>query len=366
MLLKNCKLDELAKHIKNRKIVFWGAGDFLEYYVQNNFPLELMENVSYVVDKKKDVSHIKFCEKEIPLCSPHKLVHEHNCAVIITVSNFMYEIYSELQAMRLGDEVECYIFPLILAISEGKESADLKTKIFKENQEKKIPKVIHSFWFSGEKKPREYQECIDSWKRKCPDYQIHEWNMNNYDYTQNLFMKQAVEAKKWAFASDVARLDVVYRMGGVYMDMDVEMLKPLDTLLNNVGFFTFDCQNNIDLAMFGAQVQNTLIKGLLSLYDIIEFSSDIKSMNWLCQPRYIREFLEREGLKLDGNMQYIEGIAFLNRKYLSPKDSAFYQLYAMSEDAIAIHHYNTGWKDNFKDKRSNQNRKLWELATESC
>lgn len=365
MLLKNCKLNELAEHIGNRKIVFWGVGDYFEYCVKNNFPVELVENVIYVVDQKGDGSYINFFGKNIPLFLPQKLSQERNCVIIIAGSNFVYEIYNKLKEMKLGDDIECYAFPLILAVSEGAESEDIKAKIFNSEKNMKIPKIIHSFWFSGEKKPKEYQKCIDSWKRECPGYEVYEWNMNNYDYTKNLFMKQAIEAKKWAFASDVARLDVIFRMGGVYMDMDVELLKPLDCLLGNEGFFTFENQNNIDLAMFGAKSQNALVKMLLELYDKAEFSSDIKTMNWLCQPRYIRASLEQIGLKLNGNMQYIEGMAFLNRKYLSPKDSALYQFYAMSEESIAIHHFNTGWIDNFKDRRINDNGKLWDLVTEN-
>ena len=94
-----------------------------------------------------------------------------------------------------------------------------------------IPKVIHYCWFGGNPLPDEAKRCIDSWKKYCPDYKIIEWNESNYDVNSNEYMKAAYNEKKWAFVSDYARVDVVYRYGGIYMDTDVELIKPLDKFL---------------------------------------------------------------------------------------------------------------------------------------
>ena len=96
-----------------------------------------------------------------------------------------------------------------------------------------IPKVIHYCWFGGNPLPEEAKRCIESWKKYCPDYKIIEWNENNYDVNSNEYMKAAYKEKKWAFVSDYARIDVVYKCGGIYMDTDVELVKELDTFLNN-------------------------------------------------------------------------------------------------------------------------------------
>ena len=89
-----------------------------------------------------------------------------------------------------------------------------------------IPKKIHYFWIGGNPKPESVLYCIDSWKKYCPDYEIIEWNESNYDFTKNEYMRQAYEAKKWAFVTDYARLDVIYKYGGIYLDTDVELIKP--------------------------------------------------------------------------------------------------------------------------------------------
>lgn len=86
-----------------------------------------------------------------------------------------------------------------------------------------IPKKIHYCWFGGNPKSDLILTCIKSWKNFCPDYEIIEWNENNWDINYNQYTREAYQAKKWAFVSDVARLDIVYRYGGLYLDTDVEL-----------------------------------------------------------------------------------------------------------------------------------------------
>ena len=94
-----------------------------------------------------------------------------------------------------------------------------------------IPKVIHYCWFGGNPLPELAQKCIASWKKYCPDYEIKEWNESNFDLNCCDYVREAYEAKKWAFVSDVARLYAMVHEGGIYMDTDVEVIAPLDSLL---------------------------------------------------------------------------------------------------------------------------------------
>ena len=97
-----------------------------------------------------------------------------------------------------------------------------------------IPKIIHFMWFGGAELPEKVLKCMESWKRYCPDYEIKRWDESNYDYHQYQYAEEAYAQKKWAFVSDVARLDVVYKYGGIYLDTDVELIKPLDSLLKDI------------------------------------------------------------------------------------------------------------------------------------
>lgn len=96
-----------------------------------------------------------------------------------------------------------------------------------------IPKIIHYCWFGGNPLPEKEQKCIASWRTYCPDYEIIEWNENNFDINQNMYIKQAADEKRWAFVSDFARLDIIYRLGGIYLDTDVEIIRNLHPLLRN-------------------------------------------------------------------------------------------------------------------------------------
>ena len=124
-----------------------------------------------------------------------------------------------------------------------------------------IPKIIHYCWFGNKKIPFRLKKYIKTWKKFCPDYEIKLWTQNNYDITKNGFMSQAASAKKWAFVSDYARLDIVEQYGGIYLDTDVELVKSLDDLLKYKAFAGFECSEYVSFGLgFGAEAHNPIIK----------------------------------------------------------------------------------------------------------
>ena len=96
----------------------------------------------------------------------------------------------------------------------------------------KIPKIIHYCWFGESKKPQIVLKCIESWRKYLQDYEIREWNNHSILNINNQYMKEALKEKKWAFVSDYVRLYALYNYGGIYLDTDEEILKPLDEFLN--------------------------------------------------------------------------------------------------------------------------------------
>lgn len=104
------------------------------------------------------------------------------------------------------------------------------------NSSEKIPKVVHYCWFGRGEKPRKLQKCIKSWHKHLPEFQFVEWNEDNFDVTVNRYVQEAYEQRKYAFVSDYARLHALYSQGGIYMDTDVEVIRPLDRFLELEAF----------------------------------------------------------------------------------------------------------------------------------
>jgi hypothetical protein len=130
-----------------------------------------------------------------------------------------------------------------------------------------ISKTIHYCWFGNGAKPELLQQCIASWKQNCPDYEIIEWNETNFDVNFCNFTKQAYEAKKYAFVSDVARLWIVYHYGGHYLDTDVELKQSLDAFADYDGWFASETIRFINTGLgFGAQKHSPMVKCMLDYY----------------------------------------------------------------------------------------------------
>ena len=131
-----------------------------------------------------------------------------------------------------------------------------------------ISKIIHYCWFGKNEKPQVVINCIDTWSKFFSDWKIIEWNEDNYDLSGNKYIEDAYKLKKWAFVSDIVRLDVLYRYGGIYLDTDVEFIKPLPTsYLNFKGFMGFEYTNIIAPGLiFGVEKENLFIKEILDSY----------------------------------------------------------------------------------------------------
>ena len=145
--------------------------------------------------------------------------------------------------------------------------------------EAKIPKVIHYVWVGGKEKPDRIRKCIQTWKDKLPDYEIKEWNENNFDIYSNEYVKAAYNAKKWAFVSDYIRMYVIYNEGGIYFDTDVIVLDKLDEFLSYDCFVGYESNNAPFTAVFGARKKHPLIKRILDMYDVAENKFDASSTN---------------------------------------------------------------------------------------
>ena len=206
-----------------------------------------------------------------------------------------------------------------------------------------IPKVIHYCWFGKGEMPDLAKKCIKSWKKYCPDYEIICWNEDNFDVTKNRYTREAYAAKKWAFVTDVVRLQVVYERGGIYLDTDVELIKSLDGLLDANGFMGFDEKGIVATGLgFGAEKGNRIIGEFLKEYADIPFVLEDGSCDMTPCPDRNTATLKRLGMDTQNTDQTFMDMVFLPQEYLCPK--GFYDLFAhKTKNTYSIHHYVASW-----------------------
>lgn len=206
-----------------------------------------------------------------------------------------------------------------------------------------IPKKIHYCWVGGNPIPDNLQKCIDSWKKYCPDYEIIRWDESNYDFSKNRYMWQAYTEKKWGFVPDYARLDIIYNEGGIYLDTDVELVKSLDSLLDDHAFVGCETVDSIALGLgFGAEKGNQVIKRMLDEYDTYDFVKSNGELNLKPSPEYQTEFFNRMGFESGEKIQKIEEITIYPTQYFNPTDLNTGKVNLCSE-TFSIHHYSASW-----------------------
>lgn len=215
-----------------------------------------------------------------------------------------------------------------------------------------IPKKIHYCWFGRGEKTKLVNKCITSWKKLCPDYEIIEWNEDNFDVYANDYLKYCYDNKKWAFLSDLARLLIVYEHGGIYFDTDVELIKKPDDLLQYEAFYCFENDNYINTGVgFGAQRRNSIVETMAQKYN--DLCKDIDG-NYILQncPKLNTEALLQYGLLLNGEKQIIGNTMILSPDYMNPYDDPT-GVMRKTENTISIHWYGKSWMSKKSIFRSN-------------
>lgn len=351
MILKNCECDEFF-NLKSDRIMLWGKGLALKNCYNEIVKNEFYKQIAYIIDRDT-TENVKIEDHLIPVYPKEKLKEEKRCTILITSTKYFIEIYEELQDLELPDSVECYILSFARMI-QNKDILEFGKRLLQNNKKQFLPHVLHTFWFSGDPLPEDYKKCLDSWKKYCPNYEIKIWNQKTYDCNKSTFVKKAIETKKWAFATDVARLDVLYEYGGIYMDLDVEIYQALDDLLKHKGVF-FHSGEYIDMPVFSSVKGNPLLKKLLSFYDGLEFTDDeYYQKNMLIQPRFVKPIFEAEGVPMEEGVHEVNGNLYLPRNMFLPYYWFDWSGKSKCGDAgYGIHHCNAGWySDSSREERN--------------
>lgn len=206
-----------------------------------------------------------------------------------------------------------------------------------------IPKRIHYIWLGGKPLTALAEKCLASWCEFCPNYEIIRWDESNFDDGGNCYFQEAIAAKKWAFASDYVRLCALIEDGGIYIDTDVELIRPIDDgLLDNSAVFGFESVNRISTAFMASEPGNELLVEMKRLYESAYFRKDDGSFDQTTNVSRLTEVMVRNGFSLDGKMQRRQGVLLCPASWFSPKDWYTGKL-CIDGSTYAIHHFDGSW-----------------------
>ncbi len=207
-----------------------------------------------------------------------------------------------------------------------------------------IPRQIHYFWFGKKPLTKQAEKCIASWKKYCPDYEIIRWDEENFPVDANDYVREAYESEKWAFVTDYGRLRVLYDYGGIYMDTDVELLKPLDMFLSHRAFTGFEDESHILTAVMGAEAGSSWIGYLMEYYRDIHFREKDGSFCYKTNVEIITEMTaDRYPVVLNNQKQMFgDGIVLYPKEVFCPKDYATGRI-RLTKQTVCIHHFSGSW-----------------------
>jgi mannosyltransferase OCH1-like enzyme len=206
-----------------------------------------------------------------------------------------------------------------------------------------IPKRIHYCWFGPNKPSALVDRCVASWKKYLPDYEIYLWNEESYNIDKYTFTRQAYEQKKFAYVTDVVRLDVLKEFGGVYLDSDVEILRSLNDLLALNAFSGFEDNEYVPTGLMASEKGGRWVSDLLKYYEDLPFVKADGTFSMITNTQIITEFMLKKGLNLNNATQNFEGyVKLYSSEYFCPKSHKDGRMVITSK-TYCIHHFAGSW-----------------------
>ena len=228
-----------------------------------------------------------------------------------------------------------------------------------------IPKIIHYCWFGGTPLPNLAIKCIESWKKYCPEYEIREWNEKNFDLNYCEYVREAASVGKWAFVSDYARFQILYKYGGIYFDTDVELIRSIADILENGSFMgvekPLNASKNLNYMIapgLGIAVEREMpiINEILHLYENEHYILKNGSINKKTVLDYVTEVFQKYGYEGNNHKQEINGITVYPDDYFCPMNYST-GLLSITENTRSIHHYGMSWKSDYEKRKKKIERK---------
>lgn len=325
----------------NKKIVCYGIGHDFSRILKNYEEYPWAEKIGVLVDNSPSKRGIDFRigNHGYKIKNLEELLREDlSDSVILIACSYYMEILQQLNEITILEEIECYIYYFMFTLSEHNPIC------IRQQEQSLIPKVIHYCWFGRGTLPDLYKRCIESWYKYCPDYEVVEWNEDNCDITENVFVNQAYEMKKYGFVPDYFRLKIIYEQGGIYLDTDVELLQSLDDLRYNEAFCGMEVPGEAAFGLgFGAVAGHPVVARLLERYQDMQFTETIS-------PVWQTGDLMEMGMQYGNRQQNVKGMTIYPTEVLSPMNLVTGEV-VLTKYSYAIHHYDGSWVTGEKLKK---------------
>jgi len=206
-----------------------------------------------------------------------------------------------------------------------------------------IEKTIHYVWLGGKDIPEKFVDFIANWKRLHPDWEIKKWSEDNFDCDSNAWVKKAMKDKNYSLAADVIRSWALLNYGGVYLDTDIELFKPLDELAENNDFFIgYETDYWFGCAILGSKKGHPIIKEVYQRY-LIPIEKLDNTSNMLCVLNFSAVVKRLYGTKLNGKTKKVgDNAILLSTDYFFPQHYITKRVY-IKPHTVAMHHYSSTW-----------------------
>lgn len=167
-----------------------------------------------------------------------------------------------------------------------------------------IPKIMHYCWFGRGQMPELVERCVASWKMHMPNWEYRLWTEDNFDIASApQYVQEAYAAKKYAFVTDYVRLWVLEREGGLYMDVDFEVYKPFDDLMEQYEAFAGyegSKRNPVMMGVIAAKAHHPWIQGMMQTYESRQFVKEDGSLDMTPNTGYFLNWMQERGFVADG------------------------------------------------------------------
>lgn len=366
--LKTGSFEGMANDIvqMNGKIIIFGVGvigstitpEILKNYNLENRILCCIDN-----DRTRWNTTIQMCGRDIDIYSPDVLTKLcGNIVILITISRYN-SAYEQLQNMEGTEGYSCYIIPALCIQNFHTYGGK---GVVKTTDKQLIPKKIHYMWLGGKEIPIALQKCMESWKKYCPDYEIIRWDETNYDVHKNLFVSQAYDNHKYGFVPDYARIEILYKYGGIYLDTDVELKRNIDDLLYQEAFCGVEKWQVLNFGGCSGSVKgHKTLKLFLDKWEKRSLIRNDGSMDNISSGLIDTSVAISAGYKINGKIQTIKGLNIYSYDFFHPYDYMSGKM-EMTEDTFSIHQFHGGWLDEIAKTDNLRSIEKYEMLMKSA